>query len=167
LENAVLYGIEFRLYDGRKFYPGDDRISFVFLRMNDCPELDGRIVYVEDKEECKKYYNPMLKGADWYLEKPHIHLRYYCEEWMDMLLAWVKYFYIPDLDYWRYVPLSGYEEFLKLLERFGRGEDSKDLVFVWLKSRFKEEVEEWVVTSIHTRTFWDRVNKTFKKEGED
>ena len=32
LQNVSLFGVEFRLYDGRGLYTGDDRMSFVLLR---------------------------------------------------------------------------------------------------------------------------------------
>src|SRR5258708_974149 len=104
-----LEGLEFRLYDGRGLYPGEDRVSFVFAFFDEYPGLDGSLVYVEDREQCSLYNNDAIRQADLLLCGPTIHLRYYCEEWIDYLLAWTKHFYVPGLTWWRYQPMSGYE----------------------------------------------------------
>ena len=143
INKVDLYGIEFRLFDARRLYPSDDRISFVFLRAPYCPELDGRLVYVEDHEDCKYYTCDLIKKADWFLRLPGIHLRYYCEEWMDQLLGWVKYFYIPGLDYWRYEQLQGYKEFSAYLDRCDR-EMMRNIVFDNLKEDFKQSAENLI-----------------------
>ena len=143
INKVDLYGIEFRLFDARRLYPSDDRISFVFLRAPYCPELDGRLVYVEDYKKCKYYKCDLIKKADWFLTSPGIHLRYYCEKWMDKLLGWVKYFYIPDLDYWRYEQLQGYKEFSAYLDRCDR-EMMRNIVFDNLKEDFKQSAENLI-----------------------
>jgi len=99
IKKARLYGIEFLLFDPRG-RDVDDRISFVFLRTDDCDELNGKLVLVEDREECQQYYNKRIQRSDWYLTSPRLHLRYFCEKWTDRLMNWVKYFYVPDLSYW-------------------------------------------------------------------
>lgn len=109
----------------------------------------------------------MIQKSDWYLEKPHVHFRYYCEVWMDLLLGWVKYFYIPDLDYHRYERLSGYREFLKIVERFGDGLDTRGIMLLWLKQRFKQEVEEWTDTAKQARQFWDSVHEMSEKDNKN
>jgi hypothetical protein len=101
LDHATLEGIEFRLYDPRYLYVGEDRVSFVFTADAD-PALDGRLVYVEDRAECARYRDPEIQAADWLLGVPSIHLRYYLEQWTDRLMGWVKRFYVPGLRYWRY-----------------------------------------------------------------
>jgi hypothetical protein len=40
VRRAHLSGIEFRLFDGRGLYPSEDRVSFVFLSVEDCPEWE-------------------------------------------------------------------------------------------------------------------------------
>jgi hypothetical protein len=149
LHQARLYGVEFRLYDGRGFYLDDDRISFVFLTAEDCPELDGAVVYVEDRARCQQADHELVRQADWYLTAPHIHLRYYCEEWMDMLLAWVKCFSLPELEYWRYQYLSGYAEFTAAC-----GDMPREIAFAGLQEMLRKEVEGWVATAAEARNFW-------------
>lgn len=100
VEKIGLYGVEFHL-DPQTFYPSENRVSFVFC-ISDDPRLDGRIVLVEDKEECLNYVDPIIIEADFYLETANIHLRYFLESWLDDLMGWVKYHYINDLTYWRY-----------------------------------------------------------------
>ncbi len=51
----------------------------------------------------------MIRSADWYVCTPNIHLRYYLEEWSDILLIWVKYFLVSDLHYSRYQALANFE----------------------------------------------------------
>lgn len=143
INKVDLYGIEFRLFDARRLYPSNDRISFVFLRAPYCHELDGRLVYVEDHEECNYYSCDIIKKADWFLTSPGIHLRYYCEEWMDQLLGWVKYFYILDLDYCRYEQLQGYKELSAYLDRCDR-EMMRSIVFDNLKEDFKQCAENLI-----------------------
>lgn len=109
VSNVWLEGIEFRLFDGRGLYPGEDRMSFVFAFFDEYPALDGSLVFVEDATQCKLYRNQAVQQADFYLTSPTIHLRYYCEKWIDNLLAWIKRFYIPELTWWHYEPLTGYE----------------------------------------------------------
>jgi len=143
LARAVhLFGLEFRLYDRRDFYGGDDRLSFVFASVADCPELTGMLVYVEDRPECQYYKDSLIRSADWFLTRPHIHLRYYCEGWMDQLLAYVKRFYIPDLSYWRYVDLAGYDYHAEVFDRF-YAVTAREEVLSLLKANFVREVEEW------------------------
>jgi len=62
INKVDLYGIEFRLFVARRLYPSNDKISFVFLRAPYYPELDGRLVYVEDDEECKYYECDLIKN---------------------------------------------------------------------------------------------------------
>jgi len=100
LNEANLFGIEFHLYDPRR-NPYEDRMSFVFLS-HEIPVLNGLIVMVEDKSECAYYRSKTIQNADWFLTNPSIHLRYYLEGWFDYLMGWIKYFFVPDLWYWRY-----------------------------------------------------------------
>src|SRR5437879_3755073 len=60
------------------------------------------------------YDHASIKAADHLVKRANIHLRYYCEEWMDGLLGFVKHYYVPDMEYWRYEALSGYGRYLGL-----------------------------------------------------
>jgi hypothetical protein len=64
----------------------------------------------EDHGECQWYYSETIRRADWYLTNPSIHMRYYLEHCFDYFLGWVKYFFIPNLYFWRYEDLPGYDE---------------------------------------------------------
>jgi hypothetical protein len=164
LPQVDLYGIEFRLFDGRHLYEEDDRISFIFLRMEEYPELDGAIVYVEDRNQCQYYENEMIRQADWFLGQPHIHLRYYCESWMDMLLGWIKHFYIPNLNYWRYKELPGYEIFSNIDPY---DSELRDEFFEVLKEGFHEEVRNWSGIAAETSEFWRRIRELQQQQEEE
>jgi hypothetical protein len=158
IRKVFLSGIEFRLYDGRHIYDGEDRVSFVFC-VDEDSELDGTLVYVEEKKECGFYVQEAIKQADWYLARPNIHLRYYCEDWycedwMDALLSWVKYHFIENLYYWRYEDLAGYDKLSEIISRYGRYE-----YFEILKNRFSGEVSDWVETATMASQFWAAVQK--------
>lgn len=156
LRQARLQGLEFRLYDGRGLYPQEDRVSFVFLDIPEHPELDGALVYVEDPAECRYYSSAFIQRADWFLTVPNIHLRYYLEEWTDMLLGWVKHFYIPDLWYWRYENLPHYDFFANMAP-----EDThlRNAFCEVLQDVFRQEAENWSGTATEVSAFWAAVKK--------
>lgn len=138
LRSVRLYGLEFRLYDPRDFYAGEDRVSFVFC-VDDDPQLDGVMVYVEDRQECRKYQDDNIQLADHFLRTPNVHLRYYLEEWLDKLLGWVKYHYVENLRYWRHEELWDNRE--QLADVFGRC--GKYEYYEMLKSELASEVARW------------------------
>jgi hypothetical protein len=101
---------------------------------------------VENRHQCQVYQSAVISGAEWYVSSPSIHLRYYLEEWLDALLAWVKFFFMPGLDYGRYEPLSGYNEwsevFAEQSEVHGR-DRAKRSAFDHLLERFEAEADRW------------------------
>ena len=108
LDLADIRGINFRVYDPRQLYPGEDRISFLFPHCAYAPFLDGRICEAFHPAECPGLIEfGGLPAADWYIRRPEIHLAGYLEEWLDVFLAWMKYFYIPDLGWWHHGPMVG------------------------------------------------------------
>jgi hypothetical protein len=111
LDNARLSGIDFRLFDPRELYPGRDRMSFVFLETPGTPFLDGRLVQVHRSEACKLYAAELIRGANFYLTAPAIELHAYLEDWSDLLLAWVKYFFVEDLCWRRREEMQGFEDY--------------------------------------------------------
>ena len=142
LESVGLHGLEFHLYDPRELY--EDRMSFVCLCCDELPHLDGQLVMVEDKEECQFYMHETVRQSDWHLLQPSIHLRYYLEGWVDYLLGWIKYFFIPNLHFWRYVDLPGYSEFRKKLSNYGNDtEKSKKEIFLDIIEKFKSAASDW------------------------
>lgn len=103
-----LRGIDFRFYDPRDLYPGEDRFSLVFLRCEEFPFLDGLIAAARGPEWCARIVAPGLSGADWYVECPSLHLRGHLEAWTVSLLSWIRYFHVPDLTFDCRGRLEGY-----------------------------------------------------------
>jgi hypothetical protein len=147
LERLHLHGIDFQLFDPRGLYPGEDRMSFVFLRSDDAPFLNGRMALVEEHAKCQFYSSEVIRAADYYVSMPYVHLRYYLEEWSDILFSWVKHYFIPDFHYHRYEPLSNYgslrEIFAETDERTGSGE-GKILAFGGILKSFESQVDNWM-----------------------
>jgi hypothetical protein len=149
LERVSLFGVEFRLYDGRGLYEGEDRMSFVFC-VDDDPEIDGIMVYVDEGVECLNYKDERARRADFVLTVPNVHLRYYLEDWADYLIGWVKYHYVNDLRYWRYGDKWTSGNALKeQFGQFGRYE-----YYEMLKSEFEDEVAKWADKAREVSQFW-------------
>jgi hypothetical protein len=147
VESLRLFGLDFRLFDPRGLYPNEDRVSFVFLGCPELPALDGRIARVIDHAEAQLYDADAIRSADWVVTAPDIHLRYYLEEWSTQLLAWVKYFFVPDLGYWRGQTLAGWDEAREGYDR-AVASSSRDLVrrvaLGPLLDGFEAEAEMWI-----------------------
>ena len=146
VDRAVLRGLDFRLFDPRGLYPGEDRMSFVFLE-SEVPCLDGRLVAVTDGDRCRLSGLEAIREADWYLDCPSIHLRYYLEEWSDILSSWLKLFFVPDLYFWRYEDLPSFDNYRAMFGEFrDRYGDSaaRRLIFDTLLDRFEESADEWI-----------------------
>jgi len=111
LSRARIRGINFQIYDPRQLYPGEDRLSFLFL---DCPDthfVSGVICEAFHPAQCPGLIDfAALPRMDWYIRQPEIHLRYYLEEWIDRLLAWVKYYFVRDLDWWHWEHMTNSEQ---------------------------------------------------------
>jgi hypothetical protein len=152
LQSVSLLGVEFRLYDGRNLYEGDDRMSFVFC-VDDDPQIDGLMVYVEEQAECRKYTDERIQRADYLLNVPHIHLRYYLEEWVDQLMGWVKYHHVKNLEYWRYEDMWVNQD--ALTDHFGQ--IGKYEYYEILKLRLEYEVESWTGIATEASQFWKSV----------
>jgi hypothetical protein len=120
-DSAHITGVNFRIYDPCQLYPGEDRVSFVFLYCPDAPFLDGCICEAFHHIESPGMIDfAALGAADWYLRSPEIHLRYYLEEWFDLLLSWVKFFFVPNLHWWRWGDSPGYANFHRQFEELQR-----------------------------------------------
>jgi len=140
------YGIDFRLFDPRGLYPDANRVSFVFLESSELPTLNGCVAQLENREQCHAYGSEVIRAADWYVSAPNIHLRYYLEEWSDILLGWVKYFFVPDLLYCRYEDLPNYERLRQMFAEKCRqdGEEfAKRAGFRALIEGFEANASEW------------------------
>lgn len=139
-------GVDFRRYDPRGLYPGEDRVSFLFARCPQCPALDGKIVTAESRVQGQSYESELVNSADWLLARPSIHLRYYLEEWFDFLLSWVKRYFVDDLYYWRGETLSQYESIARQMDELNESQGAaaaKQAVLEILLDRFQEEADRW------------------------
>lgn len=146
LERLHVRGLAFRLYDPRRLYPGEDRMSFVFLESEDVPFLDGCLAAVDGKDFCVQSRSALIRQADWFVQCPYVHLRYYLEEWWDGLMAWIKFFFIPDLHYLRYEELPGYEDLraaFQALQESDGYQAARALVFARLLNDFEAEADHW------------------------
>jgi hypothetical protein len=147
LARLRVFGVDFRLFDPRELYPDADRIGFVFLDSPELPSLCGGLAQVESQPQCGAYGSDVIRSADWYVSAPSVHLRYHLEDWMDRLLGWVKFFFIPDLRYQRYEPMSGFESIAPLFEECCRERGTaaaKQAAFEALLGQFEREADEWV-----------------------
>jgi hypothetical protein len=118
VDEAHLTGVNFRIYDPLQLYPGEDRVSFVFLRCPDAPFLDGCLCEAFHHIDCPGLIDfSALPAAAWYVRRPEIHLRYYLEVWFDQFLSWVKCFFVPNLRWWRWDDNPGFESFRQELEQ--------------------------------------------------
>jgi hypothetical protein len=107
---ASIYGINFKMFGVG--YPGEDRVSFVFLRCPDALFLDGRIVEVFHRTASPGLIRfETVHQADWYVRAPEIHLRYYLEGWFDHFFSWVKMFFSPNFHWWRHDSLPNYDRY--------------------------------------------------------
>ena len=157
ISNASLFGIEFPIQN--YYYPDENLISFVFLSSSN-PGLDGLIVQVHPKKQCRKFESKTIRKADWFLSRPSIHLRYHCEEWMDFFLGWVKRFYIPDLYYWRYEEMPGLKRFSRInsKDRKQRGK-----LFLLVVTTLAMECTGWPgMKNADKMDFWKKLSKLQK-----
>ncbi|MGE0152160.1 MAG: hypothetical protein AB7R90_06040 [Reyranellaceae bacterium] len=120
LERLRLKGVEFRFFDPRELYPGEDRFSFVFLQSDEFPFLDGLIASARGPQWCARIAAEGLTGADWYVECPSLHLRGFLEEWAVLLLSWIKHFHVPDLLFNHDGVLEGHERRRRIFEDLER-----------------------------------------------
>lgn len=120
LDRLHLRGVEFRFFDPRELYPGEDRFSCLFLRSDEFPFLNGLIAAVRGPQWCRRITAEGLAGAGWYVECPALHLRGFLEEWIVLLLAWIRYFHVPDLIFDHGGPLAGYEPRRQVFAKFER-----------------------------------------------
>jgi hypothetical protein len=109
--DACLSGIDFRLYDPRDLHPWADRLSFVFIETDDAPFLDGLLVKIDHGEMRKAHPNPLIRGVSAYLAMPSIELDTYLEDWTDLLLSWVRYFFVEDLAWRRRGEMQGFSDY--------------------------------------------------------
>mgnify|MGYP006969414823 CR=1 FL=1 len=142
LNELQVRGLDFELYDPRKLYPHSNRMSFVFATCPELPAIDGAVVQLESQAQCRAYNSEQLRNVDWYVSCPNIHLRYCLEEWTDMLLGWVKCFFVRELHFSRYEDLPGYEALSQMLASYP-ADESKLWLLDYLLERFERESDDW------------------------
>ncbi len=135
-----LYGVAFKLFDPRHYNSSlmvshTYDVSFVFIRSSN-PHLDGQLVNViplvlQEKSNL---------GCPYFLDTPEIDLRYYLEKWMRRLLAWVKHFYLPGLEYWLY----GDNPYSNIYDHYAPGNArARNKIFRDLCKSFVAQAESW------------------------
>jgi hypothetical protein len=115
IEDAHLRGLDFKLFEPRKLYPGADRLSFMFLECPNVPFLDGSLVQVENARDGEAQTHDIIRAAACCLGRPKFQLPPYLEDWTDLLFSWVKFFHIGDLGWHRNEPMQGYAEYRGIL----------------------------------------------------
>ena len=157
--SAELHGIAFRLYDGRGLYPDEDVLSFVFATFpGDAPPF-SRMVQVLPSDRREAATQPVVRDAACCLLRPEIHLRYYCEQWVNILLGMVKYFFVPDLYWWAYEECPGYSELHATLSGMDDDGTLADRAFAMLAEELRTEVESSSDEAAAIKSFWDSVRK--------
>ena len=136
----------FQAFDPRELHPGADRLSFVFLETGTAPFLDGRLVQVDRGEACRRHDAELIRGANFYLGAPSIELHSYLEDWSDLLLSWVKHFFIEDLSWRRWEEMQGYDDyrdvFLDVETALGKTR-AEQATFDAILATFAQHAEHW------------------------
>ncbi len=147
ISGCRLRGVDLRVFDPRRLYPGNDRLSFVFLSDTGFPLLDNMAVEVHERGIFASAPTRDLDGTDCYLSAPTLHLRYMHEAWVDCLMAWVKWQFVDDLCYWRNEDWPDAELyngwFATTAEQQGERE-ARDVVFSKLCDEFIIECDTWI-----------------------
>ncbi len=147
IDKGRLSGLDFKLFDPRGIYPGEDRMSFVFLECPEHPFLDGRLVEVASMGNCSTGEGESLPPAIAYLASPSVHLRYYLEDWTDCLFSWVKFFFIGDFWWRRWEEMQGYADYrgvFKTIQEERGSETAEEATFDAVLGTFSQHAEHWI-----------------------
>ncbi len=146
LKDARLSGIDFSLFAPNRANAGAHRLSFVFLETGAAPFLNGRLVQVDRGEEGPAYDAATIRQGNIYLGAPEIELHSYLEDWIDLLLSWVKYFFVGDLC-WRHIEeMQGYEDYRKVFSDVHRTlgtERAEKATFDAILATFAQHADHW------------------------
>jgi hypothetical protein len=155
-----LHGIAFRLYDGRGLYPDEDILSFVFATIpGSAADPNAAMVQVLRADQRNRVNRAAAREATCCLLRPSVHLRYYCEQWINLLLGTVKYFFVPDLQWWAYEDCPGYPALEALFKSHAGDPANVDIAFEALAEGLRGEVETWGDEAATVKTFWDHLRK--------
>jgi hypothetical protein len=147
VDKGRLTGLDFKLFDPRGIYPGEDRMSFVFLECPEHPFLDGRLVEIAEVSDCPTSESETLPEASAYLATPSIHLRYFLEDWTDCLFSWVKFFFIGDFWWHRWEEMQGYADYRGVFQELQDdrgGEEAEAASFDAVLGTFSQHAEHWI-----------------------
>jgi hypothetical protein len=155
--SVELHGIAFRLYDGRGLYPDEDVLSFVFATFAGDPVPFSRMVRLLPAEQREGATRTAVRDAACCLLGPEIHLRYYCEQWVNLLLGIIKYYFVPDLDWWAYTQCPGYSELQEILSDADGDRVLADHAFAVLAAELRTEIDSSSDQAAAIKSFWDSV----------
>ena len=152
-----LKGVDMVVFDPRRLYPGNDRLSLVFLSETGCPLLDNMTVEVYERGVFASTPERDRDGVDCYLSAPTLHLRYMHEAFLDCLMAWIKWHFVDDLCYWRnedWPDAELYNSWLATTAEHQGEPDARDAVFSRLCDEFVVECDTWI----------DRAERNFSQD---
>jgi hypothetical protein len=147
VDKGKLIGLDFKLFDPRGIYPGEDRMSFVFVECPEYPFLDGRLVEIAEVSDCPTGEGETLLEASAYLATPSIHLRYFLEDWTDCLFSWVKFFFVGDFWWHRWEEMQGYVDYRGVFQELQDerdGEEAETASFDAVLGTFAQHAEHWI-----------------------
>ena len=90
------------------------------------------------------YSGRALRDTEWYVECPFLRLQSYLEDWIGLLPAWTKYFFVEDLVYRHRNELEKYADFrtgFTGLEAQLRRKGACERVFQQLREGFQKEAD--------------------------
>ena len=145
-----ILGAELSLTDFRRDW---HRFPFTFIRCIGrdhlaLPDMTSRLVMIEDREECRCYVSPRIQSAQWYLASyAGQHLRYDLEPEFDLLMAYIRHFFMPDLEYWRYRSLGHYTEYRRWVAELRalppKDRSVQDAIDRWIARAKWSAITEW------------------------
>ncbi|MEZ5898531.1 MAG: hypothetical protein R3D51_03460 [Hyphomicrobiaceae bacterium] len=147
LPRCRLKGIDLVLFDPRRLFPGNDRLSFVFLSETGCPLLENVTVEVHERGVFANTSNVEADEVDCYLGAPTLHLRYMHEAFLDCLMAWIKWHFVEDLHYWRnedWPDAALYNDWFADAADKHRPIGARDAIFSKLCDEFIVECDTWI-----------------------
>jgi hypothetical protein len=160
-------GTELTLTDFRR---DEHRFAFTFIRSISrdhlkLPDMTGTLVTIEDEEECRRYVSPRIQSASCYLADHSTQLlRYDLELEYDLIMAYVRQFFMPGLQYWRYRALGHSLEYRhwasEIRDRPPRERRIRHAIERWVEMTKWPPITEW-----HPCVLDDELRHRFEAEG--